>query len=181
MYRYPARYMAIEPAPPLDEKGQPRSEQRRRTDGVNAWKNGGRKLTGMEAAETIRADFERAAAKLPFRATGGVFFQTLKLDDKTYRLYAIDSGWLDPRGREVTLRVLIPGRVQLCDLLIGQPIAVRGGAARLTVPAGTFCVRRARTASRCEIELRKTDSGPGAETAAMGQTTSLGDPTQTGN
>jgi hypothetical protein len=114
------------------------------TDGVHAWKDGGRKLTGMEAAKAIQADFERAAAELPFRATGGVFFQTVKLDDRTYRLYAIDSGWLDPRDREVMLRVQMPGEVSLRDLLSGQSIEVRGGIAKLAVPAGTFRILEAK-------------------------------------
>ena len=113
------------------------------TDGVYAWKNGRRKLTGMEAAAVIRADFERAAAELPFRAGGGVFFQTLKLDDRRYRLYAVDSGWLDPRDREVEIRVQLPGRVQSRDLLSGLAVPVRGRTARLMVPAGAFRILEA--------------------------------------
>lgn len=113
------------------------------TDGVHAWKEGGRKLTGMEAAVAVRRDFERAAAELPFRADGGVFFQALRLDEKTYRLFAVDSGWLDPKDRLVTLRIQIPGQVRLRDLLSGETIRVQNGAARVTVPAGTFRVLEA--------------------------------------
>ena len=108
------------------------------TDGIYAWKEGGSKLTGKEAASAIQADFERAAAKLPFRADGGVFFQTIKMDNGNYRLYAVDSGWLDPQERDVTLRVQVSGDVTLTDVLSGEEISVNNGMAKFTVPAGAF-------------------------------------------
>jgi lambda-carrageenase len=108
------------------------------TDGIYAWKEGGPKLTGMEAANAMQADFERAAAKLPFRATGHVFFHTLKLNDNTYRMYAIDPDWLDPEDRDVTLRVQLPGNVTITDVLSGESVAVNGSIAKFKVPAGAF-------------------------------------------
>ncbi|MCH7839285.1 MAG: hypothetical protein IID38_03485 [Planctomycetes bacterium] len=113
------------------------------TDGVYAWKEGGPKLTGMEAATAIQADFERAAAKLPFRADGGVFFQTIKLDDHTYRLYAIDTGWLDPQDRDVTVRVQLDGEVRVRDIFTRRELDVRNGTARFVVPAGTLRILEA--------------------------------------
>lgn len=116
------------------------------TDGIYAWKEGGPRLTGMAAAEAIQADFARAAAKLPFQASGGVFFQTLLTAEGHYRLFAIDPGWLDPRDREVVLAVQVPGRVELRDLLSGENIPVANRQARFTVPAGTFRILEARVA-----------------------------------
>jgi len=75
------------------------------TDGIYIWREGGEKLTGMEAAEALKSSFEKAAEKLPFRASGHVFFQTVKLSENTYRLYAIDSEWLEPQDRDVTIKV----------------------------------------------------------------------------
>jgi lambda-carrageenase len=108
------------------------------TDGIYAWKEDGLKLTGMEAAKAIEADFERAAAKLPFRADGGVFFQTVKMDNSNYRLYAVDSGWLDPQDRDVTLSVQLPGDWRLKDTLSGEEIPIDNGTAQFTCPAGAF-------------------------------------------
>ena len=100
-------------------------------------------LTGMAAAEAIRNDFEHAAAKLPFRAAGHVFLQTIRMDDGRYRLYLIDPGWLDPADRDVTLRVQIAEDLTLRDLLSGETIPVRDRMARFRVPAGSLRILEA--------------------------------------
>lgn len=44
-------------------------------DGIYVWRDGGPKLTGMEAAQALEESFETAASKLPYRASGDdVFF-----------------------------------------------------------------------------------------------------------
>jgi len=115
------------------------------TDGIYAWRAGGERLTGVQAAEGLRESFEQAANELPFRARGDdVFFHAVRMDGRTYRLYAIDPGWLDPQERRVTVDVQLDVPVTIRDLLSGEPIAVRDGRAALTVPAGSLRVLEAR-------------------------------------
>ena len=92
----------------------------------------------MAAARAIQNDFEKAAARLPFRATGHVFFQTIKQGDGQYRLYTIDPGWLDPADRDVTLRIQLEGKYTIRDVLTGENIPVRNKTAQYRVPAGAL-------------------------------------------
>jgi hypothetical protein len=114
------------------------------TDGVWLWREGQPKLTGMAAAKALEASAASAARKLPFRASGDdVFFQAIRLGAGVYRLYAIDPGWLDPKAR----RIRITGRGRswrLRDLLSGEAVPVRNGAAELEVPAGSLRILEAR-------------------------------------
>ena len=95
-----------------DLKKVPFVEEWWHTDGVSVWRDGGPKLTGRAAGDALRKSFEIAAAKLPFRAVG---------------------------DRRVTVRVQVPGKVAMRDLLSGERLDVVDGAAKLTVPAG--CLR----------------------------------------
>jgi len=104
---------------------------------------GGEKLTGMEAAEALESSFEKAAEKLPFRASGHVFFQTVKLSEDKYRLYAIDSEWLEPQDRDVTLKIQLEGDFSIKDILSGEDISVINGETQFTVPAGSLRVLEA--------------------------------------
>ena len=123
-----------------DLKKVPFVEEWWHTDGVSVWRDGGPKLTGRAAGDALRKSFEIAAAKLPFRAVGDdVFFHTVELAPGRWRLFAIDPGWLDPADRRVTVRVQVPGKVAMRDLLSGERLDVVDGAAKLTVPAG--CLR----------------------------------------
>ncbi|OPZ19485.1 MAG: Lambda-carrageenase precursor [candidate division BRC1 bacterium ADurb.BinA364] len=109
------------------------------TDGISVWREGGRKMTGAEAAQAVRESFESAASRLPFRALGDdVFCQTIRLDSGGWRIFLIDPGWLDPAERHVRLRVQTSERVELRDLLSGEPLAVEDGEARIAVPAGAL-------------------------------------------
>ena len=113
------------------------------TDGIYVWKEGEPRLTGMAAAQAVQASFEQAAASLPFRATGGVFCQTLKLAENRYRIYLLDSGWLDPADRDVTLKVQVPGKIALRDLLSGRAVPLSLRTAQLTVSAGSLRILEA--------------------------------------
>lgn len=105
------------------------------TDGVSIWRENGPHLTGKEAAVALRESFEKAAADLPFRATGDdVFMQTLQVDPGRYRLYLIDPGWLDPADRRVQVKVQLKGPFRFTDLLSGQPVTLDN----LVVPAGSL-------------------------------------------
>ncbi len=109
------------------------------TDGISIWREGGGKLTGAKAGEALRESFEKAAAKLPFRAVGDdVFFQTVQLAPDRYRLYVIDPGWLDPAARRVTVHIQLPGEFIIRDLLSGETIPVANHSFPLEVPAGAL-------------------------------------------
>jgi hypothetical protein len=119
------------------------------TDGIYLWREGGPKLTGMDAARAIKPEFEKAAAQLPFRAFGDdVFLQTLHVSPGRYRIYMIDSGWLDPKTRNVTLRVQMAGQFELRDLLRNEFITLSGNSARVEVPAGSLRILEAADATR---------------------------------
>ena len=107
------------------------------TDGIYIWRENGKRLTGIEAAQALQAAFEQAAKKLPFRAQGHVFFQTM--DEKKYRLFAIDPGWLDPEDRNITILVQIARKnISVTDALSGERIKVNNGTLQIVVPAGAF-------------------------------------------
>jgi lambda-carrageenase len=74
------------------------------TDGIYVWKDGGSKLTGMDAANALRADFEKAANKLPFRQANtndAVFMQIIRVKEGHYRLVLVDPGWINPAARNI--------------------------------------------------------------------------------
>lgn len=111
------------------------------TDGVHVWREGGPKLNGEPAADALRASFEHAAARLPFRAFGdGLFFHSVKVGEGRYRIFVIDPGWLDPADRRCDVRIQLPGRFSAHDLLGDRPIRVEGGEFALDVPAGALRV-----------------------------------------
>jgi hypothetical protein len=114
------------------------------TDGVYVWRDGGPRLTGARAAKALEEAFEKAAARLPFRAYGDdVFFHSVRLDGGRYRLFAIDPGWLDPRDRRIEIRAQLAGRYALADLLTGERLPAAGPTVKVTVPAGSLRILEA--------------------------------------
>jgi hypothetical protein len=112
------------------------------TDGISIWRKGGAKLSGKAAAAAVQESFEQAARKLPFRTSGDdVFFQCIRLDDGKHRLYAIDPGWLDPKERRIRIHSSSPFRLR--DLMTGEAIEVKDGAAQIVVPAGALRILEA--------------------------------------
>lgn len=110
------------------------------TDGLYLWEEGGEKLNGKEAAILLRREIEKAAENLPFRPLGDdVFFQTIQMDSDTYRIYAIDPGWLTPKDRNVDVKIQLSGQFKVCDLLSGDEMTVENQRFHFTVPAG--CLR----------------------------------------
>lgn len=110
------------------------------TDGLTLWEEGGRKLNGADAAELLRTEIEKAADDLPFRPFGDdVFFHTVRMDDDTYRIYAIDPGWLNPQRRNVDVQIQMDGNFKIRDLLSGEKIDITENRFSFTVPAG--CLR----------------------------------------
>ena len=109
------------------------------TDGISVWQTGGKKLTGMAAAQALQHSFAEAAKQLAFRAEGHVFLQTLQLSPTQHRLFLIDPGWLDPADRAVTLhQQLAAATWQAKDVLTNQPLPVQGKQLSITIPAGSL-------------------------------------------
>jgi hypothetical protein len=113
------------------------------TDGIHVWREDGPRLTGQPAARALRESFEKAAAALPFRASGNVFLQAVRLEDGRYRLYAIDPGWLDPNDRDVTISIQREGHFAVSDLLSGDRLPVREHEVTVRVPAGSLRILEA--------------------------------------
>ena len=105
------------------------------TDGTYIWEENSEKLNGYEAAELIKSSFEKAAKDLAFSVEGDVFMQVLKTDDKTYRIFLIDPGWVDPEQRTVKLSCQIAEQVSYVDVLSGEAIEPQSS---VIVPAGVF-------------------------------------------
>ncbi len=114
------------------------------TDGMSVWRDGGARLSGLDAAKAVRDSYERAARRLPFRTTNDdLFFHSVRLGEGRYRLYAIDPGWLDPRERRAVVHIQVAGKYELRDLLSGDTLPVRNGSAPLVVPAGSLRILEA--------------------------------------
>ncbi|MGQ9634460.1 MAG: FG-GAP-like repeat-containing protein [Bryobacteraceae bacterium] len=142
----PTPYGPVAIVPALaDLKSLPYVEQWWHTDGIYLWREGGPKLAGKAAADALRQSLEQAAAKLPFRSFGDdVFLHTVKMDGGGYRLYLIDPGWLDPRNRQVEIRIQLASAVQVRDLLSGEVFNSSQGRFRITIPAGSLRILDAR-------------------------------------
>lgn len=110
------------------------------TDGVALWKEGGPRLTGPKAARALEADFQAAAARLPFRQLQdqAVFLNVLRVRPGHYRLFLVDPGWLDPSEREVDIGIQLEGAFAAVDVLSGRKVAIHNRRLPLTVPAGLF-------------------------------------------
>ncbi len=108
------------------------------TDGLSVWQGDGPKYTGLQAAQFLETQFERAAAKLPFRVRGHAFLQTLRTDKDQYRLFLVDPGWLDPADRKVQVDVQLEGRFSAKDLLSGESLNFSNSSLTVNVPAGLF-------------------------------------------
>ena len=111
------------------------------TDGIYAWKNGGPKLTGMEAAKAIKADFTESAKELDFSYTGDdVFMQVIEVEPGRFWVYLIDPGWLDPSDRSISLHAKDPKITSSRDILSGSDLPFENGKSSLSVPAGSMRV-----------------------------------------
>lgn len=60
-----------------------------------------------------------------------------------YRLYAVDPGWLDPQERRIRIRVQVPGKWRITDVLTGEDVPVTDNEAALAVPAGSLRILEA--------------------------------------
>jgi len=113
------------------------------TDGIYAWREGGPKLTGMEAAEALKSDFEKAASQLPFRMTSEpVFMQILRIAENHYRLFLVDPGWINPKNHEVLVKIQLQGNFTVKNVLEKEiyPVDQKRRDFQVKVPAGLFSI-----------------------------------------
>jgi len=84
-------------------------------------KDGLKKLSGVEARPKVLASFQKASKKLPYRAEGYVFMQAQRIDKFTDRITLVDSGYVDPADRQVTLFIQDKRQItEIYDLLSGE-------------------------------------------------------------
>lgn len=111
------------------------------TDGIYAWKEGGPKLIGNEAAKVILQDFQNAAQKLLFRQVGEpVFMQAIRTDEDKYRLYFVDPGWINPADRDVAVMIQMEGTFTAENVLSGENYPINENVFNVHVPAGLFTI-----------------------------------------
>jgi outer membrane protein assembly factor BamB len=109
------------------------------TNGLYAWKEGGEKLNGMEAARAMKEDFKKASERMLFRSEGDdVFMQVLQTGQATYRLILVDPGWLTPERRDITIFSRQFDHIRVKDMLSGEAVPVNNDSFECSVPAGAF-------------------------------------------
>lgn len=113
------------------------------TDGIYVWKEGGPKLTGMEAVNALRRDFEKAAEKLPFRQVNtedAVFMQAIKIEEGHYRLVLVDPGWINPKAHNVEINIQLEGHFEAINILEKQTYQLSDSKFGIHLPAGLFSI-----------------------------------------
>ena len=98
----------------------------------------GRSYSLEEARAAIQADLAHAQRNHPFAVEGHVFHQVVQLADDHYLVALIDSGWVDPAERTVTIRSQLPNRWTISDRLTGAELGDLDQALKLMIPAGTL-------------------------------------------
>ncbi len=100
---------------------------------------GGKRMHARDAIAKIKPAFERAAAKLPFRADG--VFVSARRDGKDYQVFLMDTEIFAPVNIETTVATTVPN-LACYDELTGGQLEVRDNNVTLTVPAGAFRLLR---------------------------------------
>jgi hypothetical protein len=89
-----------------------------------------------DAERKILADMERAAAQLPFRIQGEIYYQLIEQDENTYHLYLVDPGFVAPAARSVVITVQRPGHWIARDRISGNTLGAVANTIPVDVPAG---------------------------------------------
>ena len=113
------------------------------TDGDSLNKNG-RAYSLTEARTALLADLADAEKRLPFHVDGRVFHQVVEQSPDRYIIALVDSGWLDPAERTVTLSTRLPGTWKLTDRLSGETLGPLAPSLEPRVPAGALRLLEAR-------------------------------------
>jgi len=129
--------------PIVPEEGARLFPPRRRiyTDGNGVWLTQFHifKESAKSAKKRITELLRKGARMLPVQADEG-FLAVHKLDGE-YRLFLVDTGYLNPVGCSVSLRINLFGRkFEVRDLLTGERVPCKGKVARVRIPAGSFLV-----------------------------------------
>jgi hypothetical protein len=107
------------------------------TDGDTLNKDG--KAYSLTAArDAITAELADGARKFPFRVEGQVFNQIIEEKTNRFVIVLVDSGWLNPADRDVTIAAQLPGNWLATDRLTGGKLGDLREPLSLRVPAGTF-------------------------------------------
>lgn len=107
------------------------------TDG-DALSKDGKTFTLTEARRAITADLAKGAAAFPFTVEGQVFHQVIEQPGDRYIIALLDSGWVDPADRDVTLAARRPGSWEVSDRLSASKVGSLDTPLQLRVPAGAF-------------------------------------------
>ncbi len=109
---------------------------------VKHGKVGDQLVPAREFGQVIKKTVAGGAADLPV-VVSGASWSAIQLDDSHYRLVLLDPYYIDPRDCEVTITFQPSDNAQgkpkwVKDILSGEQILVKGGQAKLTVPAGSI-------------------------------------------
>jgi hypothetical protein len=103
----------------------------------------GRNYTESEAANALKADFEKAAARLPFRQVNSedaVFMQIIRLKENHFRMVLVDPGWINPKDHRVDIKIQLEGNYRVENVLDKQHYNISNKQFTVNVPAGLFTV-----------------------------------------
>ena len=81
--------------------------------------------------------------QLPFVAEG-IFLQVVKASQGTFRLYLVDSDYLQPTDKTIVVKAQLAACVTVTDFLTGKEIAVQKKSFAVTVKAGAYRILEAR-------------------------------------
>jgi hypothetical protein len=111
-----------------------------RTDGdLVIW--GREKRTAKDAMPKVLSTVQAAAAKLPFRADGGVFLSAWRDGDVRYQVLLMDTEMFAPADTKTTVVTTLPN-LTCYDELTGERLPMHENRLSLTVPAGAFRLLR---------------------------------------
>ena len=110
------------------------------TDGRNYYSEDGKHVFAADQYYTvIEQAIKQAATSLPIKVTGAVASVTAQMSSEKLRLTLIDSGYINPSDRPVTLQFNDKLNIEsVVDVLTGEKIKVEYKKATLVVPAGLF-------------------------------------------
>lgn len=111
------------------------------TDGTYIWKNEEEKYTGEQASKLLKEDFAKASERLPFRQLNeAVFMQIIKITPNKYRLYLIDTGWVNPQSRNVLIKIQMEGDYEVQNILSKEKLELKNHKFEVAVPSGLFTI-----------------------------------------
>lgn len=108
------------------------------TDG-EFWYEGGGRYSPDEYKEKARAFAEHYRQKLPLFVDGDAAWSASHIDGHHIRLVLIDSGYLDPADREVTVRfhsAIMTNILSITDILSGEQLKPADQSLQVNIPAG---------------------------------------------